>query len=117
VVNSPVDRQFVDQAHISLKNSQSHLLDIGDAFPNPAQGYINLPFTIPSAGNVSLKIYAVSTGHLVKEINEQYSQGGNHTVRIDLSNFRYDDRGLYFYRLQHNGVEHPTAKQFSVLGL
>lgn len=108
---------YVNQAHNYIEDRESYYLHLEDPYPNPAGGEMHIPFTIPSAGNVSLKIYSLSTGLLVKEVKDYYSQEGHYLMRVDVSNFRYDDRSLYFYRLQHNDVLYPTAKQFSVLGL
>lgn len=112
-VRSPILNRERRNADVSQVRD-SFYMGLKNPYPNPAQSYMHIPFTIPRAGHVSIKIYRLVNGFLVKEIKQYYSQGGDYSIQADLSDFKYDDRSLYFYRLEYDHILHPVAKQFSV---
>ncbi|MBD3404039.1 T9SS type A sorting domain-containing protein [candidate division GN15 bacterium] len=70
---------------------------VAQNYPNPFNPTTTVEMALPTASDVSLKIYNV-TGQLVKEINGSY-QAGNHSIEIDMSN---NPSGVYFYKVSAN---------------
>jgi hypothetical protein len=65
-------------------------------YPNPFNPATNIKYTIPKAGNVSLKIYDVLGKEVVTLVNE-LKQPGVYNVDYNASNL---SSGIYFYRLE-----------------
>jgi hypothetical protein len=71
-------------------------------FPNPFNPTTTIQFSLPQAGDVSLKIYNL-LGEEVKTLVNEYKEIGNHSVQFNANNLA---SGIYFYRLQaENFVE------------
>lgn len=64
-------------------------------YPNPFNPSTNITFTLPQAGNVSLKVYDV-LGKEVMTLADEFMQGGKYEVRMDASSLA---GGVYFYKL------------------
>jgi len=69
------------------------------SYPNPFNPATTLKFSVPRAGNVSLKVYDVA-GRLVAELHEGDLAAGQFTVDFDGANL---SSGTYFARLQGDG--------------
>ena len=77
-----------------------------NAYPNPFNPSTNVKFSIPKAGNVSLKIYNIM-GQLVKTIADNvYKNEGEYTYKVSMDQF---SSGVYFYTLEQ-GSQHITKK-------
>jgi hypothetical protein len=65
-------------------------------FPNPFNPTTTIQFSLPQAGDVSLKIYNL-LGEEVKTLIDEYKEIGNHSVQFNANNLA---SGMYLYRLQ-----------------
>jgi hypothetical protein len=65
-------------------------------FPNPFNPTTTIQFSLPQAGDVSLKIYNL-LGEEVKTLVKEYRQAGKHSVQFNANNLA---SGIYFYRIQ-----------------
>ncbi|NNE09597.1 MAG: choice-of-anchor B family protein [Gemmatimonadetes bacterium] len=70
-------------------------------FPNPFNPTTSIRFTLPSAALVELDVYDTA-GRLVKRLDRDAREAGNHTVAWDGRNDRGDGvaSGVYFYTLR-----------------
>lgn len=70
-------------------------------YPNPFNPVTNIRYSIPEAGNVSLKIYDI-LGNEIATLISGYQQAGTHTIRWDGTNLSGSkvSTGFYFYRLK-----------------
>ncbi|MBU1101752.1 MAG: T9SS type A sorting domain-containing protein [Bacteroidetes bacterium] len=74
--------------------------NLANNYPNPFNPSTNINFTIPSTGEVSLKIYDVM-GREIKTVLEASQQSaGTYNYSVNMNGFA---SGIYFYSLQHNG--------------
>lgn len=65
-------------------------------FPNPFNPTTTIQYSLPQAGNVTLKIYNL-LGEEVRTLVEDYKQAGKHSVQFNANSLA---SGIYFYRLQ-----------------
>jgi hypothetical protein len=65
-------------------------------YPNPFNPSTTIEFSLPSKGNVTLKIYNVHGQEVAALINGEYS-AGIHSINWNASGFA---SGVYFYSLQ-----------------
>jgi hypothetical protein len=65
-------------------------------FPNPFNPTTTIQFSLPQAGDVSLKIYNL-LGEEVKTLVDEYRQAGKHSAQFNANNLA---SGIYFYRIQ-----------------
>ena len=74
-------------------------------YPNPFNPSTRISFSLPDAGQVSLKIFNIN-GQFVKVLAEDQMTAGSHEVIWDGMNSegRAAASGLYFYRLETNGL-------------
>ena len=68
-------------------------------FPNPFNPTTTIQFSLPQAGDVTLKIYNV-LGEEVKTLVNEFKGIGNHSVQFNANNLA---SGMYLYRLQAGG--------------
>ncbi|MCK4546365.1 MAG: T9SS type A sorting domain-containing protein [Candidatus Eisenbacteria sp.] len=83
---------------------QSRPLRLHQNYPNPFNPVTNILFELPSAGEVSLRVYDV-LGRRVRTLVDALMPAGHHPVVWDGTD---DDghrvsTGLYLYRLEHEG--------------
>ncbi len=83
-------------------------LDLGQNYPNPFNPTTAINFTLPSAGETSLKVYNLS-GELVSTLVDGQMTAGAHKVHFDGSAMA---SGVYFYTLENAGM---TATRKMVL--
>jgi hypothetical protein len=77
-----------------------------DSYPNPFNPKTTIRFSLPSAMNVSLKVYDI-TGRLVSTlINNEYRSSGEYKVEFDGSAI---SSGTYFYTIEA-GIFNETKK-------
>jgi hypothetical protein len=76
-------------------------------FPNPFNPTTNISYTVPEASVVSIKIYNIK-GQLVRNLIDEYTSAGTHTVQWhgDNDSGRAIGSGIYFIRIsdQHSSV-------------
>ncbi len=65
-------------------------------YPNPFNPTTTIQFSLPKAGEVTLKIYNL-LGEEVKTLVEEYREAGKHSVQFNASQLA---SGIYLYRLQ-----------------
>ena len=68
-------------------------------YPNPFQSFTLISFTLPQAGDATLRIFD-QHGRLARMFDQQFGQG-LHTVRIEKSELGAP--GVYWYELEMNG--------------
>lgn len=73
---------------------------LGQNYPNPFTTTTAIPFSLPSAASVSLKVYDVQ-GRLVATLLDGMQPSGQHTVSWNASDLA---SGMYFYRLEQEGT-------------
>ena len=78
---------------IYIGEPSSHLM--ARNYPNPFNPVTTISYTIPTAGNVEMKVFDV-TGRQVATLVNTYQSTGNYTVAWDGSD---SPSGIYFYRL------------------
>jgi len=79
------------------KTALSYSLSV---YPNPSHGSATVSFSLPTPGKVSLTIYDI-TGRLVKTIANAVLSEGEHTLNLDVNNFR---AGIYLLRMQSGQI-------------
>jgi N-acetylneuraminic acid mutarotase len=67
--------------------------------PNPFSGAATITYSLPQAGNVSLKLYDV-TGTLVTTLSQGHANAGVYTTSIDASTLA---RGIYLLKFESDG--------------
>ena len=72
--------------------------------PNPLKSHTQISYALPSAGNVSLRVYDV-TGRTVRTLASGFQKPGNYSVNWDArdSYGKQVPYGVYFYRLECYG--------------
>ena len=101
------------QEPIQIEDNDDHAgqmpLLLGQSYPNPAKlPEITIPFTLPEAGRIELKIFTV-TGQFVATLIDQRMPAGDHQV-----NWRADHAisGQYYYRLKFGNFQ--ETKKFTL---
>jgi hypothetical protein len=72
--------------------------------PNPFRNHTQISYALPTAGNVSLRVYDV-TGRTVRTLASGHQRAGNYSVSWDArdSHGKQVPYGVYFYRLDTPG--------------
>jgi uncharacterized delta-60 repeat protein len=70
--------------------------ELSQNYPNPFNPTTTIQFSLPQAGDVTLKVYNL-LGEEVKTLINEYKQIGNHSIQFNANNLA---SGIYFYRLQ-----------------
>lgn len=72
---------------------------LGQNYPNPFNPVTNIKFSVPKAGNVSLKVYDIS-GKLAAELVNSFMNAGVYDYDFDASGL---SSGIYIYRIAADG--------------
>ncbi|MFC1552569.1 CotH kinase family protein [Candidatus Latescibacterota bacterium] len=72
---------------------------LGQNYPNPFNPVTIIPFTVPSTGLVSLRIYSI-TGQLVVDVIDDILPVGSHRAVFRAGHL---PSGVYFYRIEAEG--------------
>jgi hypothetical protein len=95
--------RFVPKSQIGTLSTNNHLLkncDVGlRNYPNPFNNETILSYSLPSSGQVSIKI-CNSNGAVVSEILNENQLEGCHEINFKRKNL---SAGIYFYILKFNG--------------
>ena len=83
----------------AVEPSPSRLL-LGQSYPNPAQGQATIPFELPRAGDVSLRLYDVA-GREVAVLVRGHRESGRHLIPFDAKRLA---PGEYHYVLRALGT-------------
>ncbi len=73
--------------------------DLSQNYPNPFNPTTKIQFSIPQAGNVSLKVYN-TLGREVATLKNEKLSVGTHNVTFEAGNL---SSGVYFYQLRYKG--------------
>lgn len=97
-------RNWIEPYLTGVAEERSPVLSFADVFPSPAAGTQTIRFNLPTAGNVTLRVFA-SSGELVRTLLSGNTAAGSLLVKWDL---RGDDgkqvrNGTYFYELSGTG--------------
>ncbi len=114
VPDTPMDQQWsAGWSNFDPKNTEYIVVGVEDTglvpaatasvsnYPNPFNPATTLKFSVPRAGNVSLKVYDVA-GRVVADLHQGTLAAGQFTVDFDGANL---SSGTYFARLQGDGFE------------
>jgi hypothetical protein len=91
---------FGDITNVPRGNSLLKEFILSQNYPNPFNSTTKISFSIPSAGNYSLKVYDI-LGKEVASLVEEYKIAGNYEAAFNASNL---PSGMYIYRLQGQDV-------------
>ncbi len=93
VTNTPVTR--TNTAVMTENTTTTHTFSF-DVTPNPFSKLTTVRYTVPVAGNVSVKLYS-TTGRLITTVYDGYLNEGNHTTNLMITNI---SNGVYFLRYE-----------------
>jgi len=79
----------------SINEIPSDFSAVGNPYPNPVKNYLNIPFELNTAADLSLKVFDITGRQLYSETEKRYYQG-SHEINIDVSTY---EAGTYFYTL------------------
>ena len=65
-------------------------------YPNPFNPTTNIRFDIPTASNITLKVYDIIGNEIATLVNE-FKNPGKYLIQFDASKL---SSGVYFYRIQ-----------------
>jgi hypothetical protein len=91
---------------VSVKDKSKALMDgyaLKQNYPNPFNPSTQIVFSLPSAQNVTIKIFSLTGKEVATLLKDEYKAAGSHTLVFDASNL---PSGVYFYQL--------SAGEFSV---
>jgi hypothetical protein len=104
-VSPASEQQFVDPTDYSVNESDSTILPqvfrLEPNFPNPFNPMTNITFSIPTSGNVSVRVYNIR-GQLVRNLADEHMNEGRHVLQWhgDNDSGRSVGSGIYFIRVQ-----------------
>ena len=78
-------------------------------YPNPFNPTTNIEYSLPVAGQVSLKVYN-TLGQLVSVLQDGHQRAGNYKAVFNAKNLA---SGIYIYKLQADGVS--ISKKFALI--
>jgi hypothetical protein len=78
--------------------------ELASCSPNPFRSHTRISYALPTAGNVSLRVYDV-TGRTVRTLASGHQKAGSYSVSWDARDSRGKQvpYGVYFYRLDTPG--------------
>jgi len=84
--------------NVSESITSNNSIILNQNYPNPFNPETTIKYTLPSAGNVSLKVFDVLGREVATLVNGFQNAGTHHST---LSALHYNlSSGIYFYRLQ-----------------
>ncbi len=100
--------QFLDENGKLLKNIRLSIpeiivddesIDIINSYPNPFVTTVNIEYTLPEAGNITIAVFNTS-GQKVNSVKKEYQDAGIHQYQFDGSIL---PAGMYIYRIHYSG--------------
>ncbi len=92
--------KFFDGNTVSTGITSSSVSDLQfSLYPNPSREEVNLQFSLPSMGRVTMDLTDIS-GRTIRRMADQEFQEGFNTVHFSCADVPV---GTYFVRVQHNG--------------
>ena len=76
-------------------------------YPNPFNPTTTIRFSLPSSGMTSLKVYDIM-GKEVSSLVNATMNAGEYTTQLNASSLT---SGMYFYKLEFNGVDGKTFSE------
>jgi hypothetical protein len=86
--------------YVSLQDVDPSAFTLGQNEPNPATNITTVPFSLPKAGVVTLRVYDIS-GRIIEE-RTMSANAGENLLKINVDGFK---SGLYFYSLEFDKVQ------------
>ncbi len=93
--------------HINIPYPEKY--ELGDNYPNPFNPSTSIPFSLRDAGTVKITVYNIIGQEIKVVTNRQFTAGVHHV----LFNGRGMATGVYFYRLEVNGLS--FIKKFALI--
>jgi hypothetical protein len=109
VLFSPPAAEFVNEV---IPVQQPLVLYLRQNAPNPASGEVSIPFYLPYANHVTMKLYDV-LGREVATIMDEKREAGSHTAHFDTRTLR--SRGVYLCRLVAHESGLATSMRITVV--
>lgn len=98
-VPTTIQAQFELTEPVSTEDIKTgYRFALGQNFPNPVSGRASIPFEIPQAGHVSIRVYDL-LGRTVRSVIDSPMAAGQHQAQFDASTLA---AGVYFYELRTN---------------
>ncbi len=105
------DVQFVFGTSVANEgDAQPNTFSLDQNYPNPFNPSTNIRFSLPTSGQVALKVYDMLGRQVATLVNEMRTSGV-HTVTFDAANL---PSGTYVYRLEVAGQAAITRKMIFV---
>jgi parallel beta-helix repeat protein len=83
------------EAETAKQAAEENKFDLGDNYPNPFNPSTTISYSLPTNGNVQIKIFDVLGSEVAKLVDETKS-AGKHSVEWNGSNYA---SGIYFYTI------------------
>ncbi len=93
---------------VEIKGSTPEDYELSQNYPNPFNPSTSIKYSIPSDGNVKLKIYN-SAGEEITTLVDEFKTGGSHEINFNAGNLA---SGVYYYRLE---AKHFNATKKMIL--
>lgn len=107
ISNSPLIKIAIDIIH---GIEQINVVQVADAYPNPAKSEINIPFITNVSASVNVRISnAIGTAMAIKDMGKMNAKQKG-VATFNVSNYA---SGIYFYTVEANGA--TQTKRFVVL--
>jgi hypothetical protein len=84
----------------------NHNVFIGDPYPNPSNGIINIPYFISAPADINFYLYS-STGNMVNKFTIYQDIPGNHKLTMDEGSLH---PGVYYYKIIISGNRNAKNK-------
>jgi hypothetical protein len=86
-----------------------NVAQVGDAYPNPTNNVINIPFTMTETANVNVTVTNAVGATVVSQNLGKYNANQKGLATFSVTGFA---NGIYFYTVEANGVK--TTKRFVI---
>lgn len=87
---------------IDAPREQPEGYTLNQNYPNPFNPTTNIEFTLGQGGETTLRVYDISGREVASILSGQQLNAGSHTYTFNASTL---SSGIYFYRLNSNGVQ------------
>jgi len=91
---------YLDQSHVGLDDELSKVMEF-NLFPNPAEDYTNIEFTLQESQEVELSMYSI-LGEKIDCIKKGNLNPGVHKLSLDLNKY---NSGIYLLKVEFDGKQ------------